>query len=106
MKLFQFWTANYRLEGTSKKLTDYLIGTGGWAYFKMPGLRSLVAYSRLFNFAEVNSTFYQVPNLKTVESWRRMVPPEFEFTVRCNKTVTHDQQFQVNEETCETFRNL
>jgi len=87
-------------------LTDYLIGTGGWAYFKMPGLRSLVAYSRLFNFVEVNSTFYQVPNLKTVEAWRRMVPPEFEFTVRCNKTVTHDQQFQPSEETCETFRNM
>lgn len=87
-------------------MIDYLIGTGGWAYFKMPGLRSLVAYSRLFNFAEVNSTFYQVPNLKAVESWRRMVPPEFEFTVRCNKIVTHDQPFHVNEETCETFRNM
>jgi uncharacterized protein YecE (DUF72 family) len=75
-----------------------VVGTGGWAYFHVPGLRSLTAYSRLFNFVEVNSTFYQIPNLKTVESWRRQVPPEFEFSVRCNKDVTHTYQFQPTEE--------
>ncbi len=64
----------------------------------MPGLRSLTAYSRLFNFVEVNSTFYQAPNLKTVESWRRQVQPDFEFSVRCNKDVTHKYQFQPAEE--------
>jgi uncharacterized protein YecE (DUF72 family) len=79
-------------------LADYLIGTGGWAYFHVPGLRSLTAYSRLFNFVEVNSTFYQIPNLKTVESWRRQVQPDFEFSVRCNKDVTHEYQFHPIEE--------
>jgi uncharacterized protein YecE (DUF72 family) len=87
-------------------LIDYRIGTGGWAYFKVPGLRSLVAYSRLFNFVEVNSTFYQIPNLKAVETWRRMVPPEFEFAVRCNKIVTHEQQFKSDEKTLEVFQNM
>jgi uncharacterized protein YecE (DUF72 family) len=87
-------------------LTDYCIGTGGWAYFKVPGLRSLVAYSRLFNFVEVNSTFYRIPSLKAVESWRRMVSPEFEFSVRCNKIVTHEQQFKSDERTLETFQNM
>jgi uncharacterized protein YecE (DUF72 family) len=79
-------------------LVDYLIGTGGWAYFHVPGLRSLTAYSKLFSFVEVNSTFYQIPNLKTVESWRRQVQPDFEFSVRCNKDVTHKYQFQPTEE--------
>ncbi len=64
----------------------------------MPGLHSLTAYSRLFSFVEVNSTFYQIPNLKTVESWRRQVQPDFEFSVRCNKDVTHKYQFQPAEE--------
>jgi uncharacterized protein YecE (DUF72 family) len=74
----------------------------------------LIAYSRLFNFVEVNSTFYQVPNLKTVESWRRQVPPDFEFSVRCNKDLTHKYQFQPAEDAykilnqmiiiCETLR--
>jgi len=87
-------------------LVNYLIGTGGWAYFQVPGLRPLVAYSRLFDFVEVNSTFYQVPNLKTVEYWRRQVPPDFEFSVRCNRDVTHKCQFQPNEEAYETFDQM
>jgi len=87
-------------------LIDYLIGTGGWAYFKVPGLRSLSAYSRLFSFVEVNSTFYQVPNLKTVESWRRQVPPHFEFSVRCSGDVTHKYQFQSQDEAFVIFDQM
>lgn len=85
---------------------DYLIGTGGWAYLRVPGLRPLVAYSRLFDFVEVNSTFYQVPNLKTVENWRRQTPPDFEFSVRCNRDLTHKHQFQPNEEAHKIFEDM
>lgn len=87
-------------------MVDYLIGTGGWAYFKVPGLRSLVAYSRLFDFVEVNSTFYQVPNLKTVESWRRQVPPDFVFSVRCSRDLTHKYMFQPNEQARVVFDQM
>jgi len=87
-------------------LVDYLIGTGGWAYFGVPGLRPLVAYSRLFDFVEVNSTFYQIPNLRTVESWRRQVPPNFEFSVRCNRDVTHKHQFQPSNEAYNSFEKM
>ncbi len=75
-------------------MTQYLIGAGGWAYFQVPGLHPLVAYSKAFDFVEVNSTFYEIPNLKLVESWRRLVPPNFEFAVRCNKALTHKYKFQ------------
>jgi len=87
-------------------LVDYLIGTGGWAYFRVPGLRSLVAYSGLFDFVEVNSTFYEIPGLKTVESWRRQVPQNFEFSVRCSKIVTHKHQFHPNEEAYDAFGKM
>jgi len=60
----------------------------------VPGTHPLVAYSRAFDFVEVNSTFYEIPNLKLVESWRRLVPPNFEFAVRCNKALTHKYKFQ------------
>ena len=93
------------LEAT-RGLVDYLIGTGGWAYFQVPGLRPLVAYSRLFDFVEVNSTFYQIPRLRTVESWRRQVPQNFEFSVRCNSIVTHKHQFEPNEETYVAFDKM
>ncbi len=75
-------------------LPKYLIGAGGWAYFQVSGLHPLVAYSKAFNFVEVNSTFYKIPSLKLVESWRRLVPPNFEFAARCNKALTHKHKFQ------------
>ncbi len=70
-------------------MTDYLVGTGGWAYFQVPGESSLEAYSKLFNFVEVNYTFYEYPDVKRVEHWRRVVPPNFTFSVRCHQDLTH-----------------
>jgi uncharacterized protein YecE (DUF72 family) len=75
-------------------LTQFLIGTGGWAYFRIPGVHPLAAYSQAFNFVEVNSTFYEIPKMKSVEFWRRIVPPDFEFSVRCNKRITHELEFE------------
>jgi uncharacterized protein YecE (DUF72 family) len=72
-----------------KTLTEYLIGAGGWAYFRVPGVHPLVAYSKAFNFVEVNSTFYQMPSLKEVETWRKLVPPDFQFSVRANRKISH-----------------
>ena len=65
------------------------IGAGGWAYFKVPGLDSLAAYSKAYDFVEVNSTFYTTPSLETVRSWRQRVPDDFMFSVRCHKDLTH-----------------
>ena len=70
-------------------LVNYLIGTGGWAYFKVPGQSSLRAYSRIFDFVEVNYTFYKYPDTRMVEHWRQMVPSHFTFTVRCHQDLTH-----------------
>jgi uncharacterized protein YecE (DUF72 family) len=70
-------------------LADYLIGTGGWAYFKVPNKSSLKAYSEVFNFVEVNYTFYEYPDTRMVEQWRRTVPESFTFAVRCHQDLTH-----------------
>ena len=87
-------------------LTRYLIGAGGWAYFQVPRVHPLVAYSKAFDFVEVNSTFYKIPNLRLVESWRRLVPPKFEFTVRCNKALTHKHKFQPVREAFEVMQKM
>ena len=87
-------------------MKEYLIGTGGWAYFQVPGINSLKAYSRAFNFVEVNSTFYQMPTLKEVEAWRRLVPPDFHFAVRANRAITHRGKLQPMEETLEMFERM
>jgi uncharacterized protein YecE (DUF72 family) len=87
-------------------VSEYLIGTGGWAYFHVPRLHSLVAYSKAFNFVEVNSTFYQIPPLKEVETWRRLVPPDFQFTVRAHRRLSHKGRLEPTQEALETFERM
>jgi len=89
-----------------KVLKEYLIGTGGWAYFKIPGLNSLVAYSKVFNFVEVNTTFYEIPTMKTVEKWRRLVPKNFRFSVRAHHSITHENKLAPTIEAFETFEKM
>jgi len=61
------------------------IGAGGWDYFNIPDGDRLKAYSSAYDFVEVNSTYYRLPSPSTIASWRRRVPPGFEFSVRCQK---------------------
>jgi uncharacterized protein YecE (DUF72 family) len=84
-------------------LEEYLIGAGGWAYFQVPGMHPLVAYSKAFNFVEVNSTFYQIPALKDVETWRKLVPPDFQFSVRAHRSLTHKLKLEPSTETVEVL---
>ena len=84
-------------------MVEYLVGTGGWAYFQVPGKPSLKAYSEVFNFVEVNSTFYEYPNPRIVEEWRRSVPVEFVFSVRCHQDLTHRIRLKPVDEAFEVF---
>jgi uncharacterized protein YecE (DUF72 family) len=84
-------------------LVEYLVGTGGWAYFQVPSKPSLKAYSEIFNFVEVNSTFYEYPNPRIVEDWRRSVPAEFIFSVRCHQDLTHRIRFNPVDEAFKVF---
>jgi uncharacterized protein YecE (DUF72 family) len=70
-------------------MTEFRIGAGGWAYFQVPGLHSLQAYARAYDFVEINSTFYTIPSVRQAQTWRQRVPPPFEFSLRCHKEVTH-----------------
>jgi len=73
-------------------LTTMLIGAGGWAYFRVPEEDALTAYTKAFNFVEVNSSFYEYPDMRTVRSWRRRAPRDFEFSVRCHRDITHQNR--------------
>jgi uncharacterized protein YecE (DUF72 family) len=87
-------------------MKKYLIGTGGWAYFKIPKLKPLVAYSRVFNFVEVNSTFYEIPNISDVQKWRKLVPTDFEFSVRAHRSITHTRRLSPEKNVLETFEKM
>ncbi|MFH2110103.1 MAG: DUF72 domain-containing protein [Candidatus Bathyarchaeota archaeon] len=82
-----------------------LVGTGGWDYLDAEGDR-LKAYSKLFNFVEVNTTFYHVPRLSAVRSWRRRVPRGFTFSVKCHSRATHELGLRPQEETYRTLDRM
>lgn len=82
-----------------------LVGVGGWAYLPVEGDK-LKACSRLYDFVEVNSTFYTYPSLSTVRGWRRRVPQEFEFTVKCHRDVTHRFRLRPRAETFRALRQM
>ncbi|MHA2059305.1 MAG: DUF72 domain-containing protein [Candidatus Ranarchaeia archaeon] len=87
-------------------MAEYRIGGGGWAYFKIPGTPPLEAYSQVFDFVEVNTTFYQIPKIDLVASWRKRVPEDFEFSVKCHQAITHTYQFSPNRQVLDTFQRM
>jgi uncharacterized protein YecE (DUF72 family) len=48
------------------------------------------AYARIFSCVEIQQTFYQPPQIKTLERWRQAVPASFEFTLKAWQLITHD----------------
>jgi uncharacterized protein YecE (DUF72 family) len=48
------------------------------------------AYGRVFSCVEIQHTFYQPPQIKTLERWRLEMPPDFEFTIKAWQLITHD----------------
>jgi len=75
-----------------------LFGTSGWSYdewvgpvYDRGGKSKLAAYSKIFPTAEIDSTFYAYPSKGTVMGWLRYTNPDFVFTAKVPKLVTHEQ---------------
>jgi uncharacterized protein YecE (DUF72 family) len=67
-----------------------LIGVGGWAYFPLKYGNKLEICSKIYDFVEVNSTFYKLPPVDQARKWRASVPTSFEFTMRASMELTHE----------------
>jgi len=48
-------------------------------------------YSTLFNSVEINSTFYKVPQSKTLERWVVETVPDFKFSIKLPRNITHQK---------------
>ena len=48
-------------------------------------------YSRHFNCAEIDSTFYRIPTAKTVEKWRERTPKGLVFAAKAPRAITHQK---------------
>jgi len=73
------------------------VGVGGWAYFPVRQ-NKLALCSKVFDFVEVNSTFYKLPPVKLASKWRDTVPEEFQFSMRASGKLTHEKHLEPSEE--------
>jgi len=71
-----------------------LVGTASWTdpgfierWYpkKMPAHERLGWYAQHFEMVEVNSTFYSVPDARTVERWCAVTPSDFVFNVKLHQ---------------------
>jgi uncharacterized protein YecE (DUF72 family) len=76
------------------------IGTAGWAIprasafrFDSPGTH-LQRYARRFNCAEINSSFHRPHAAATYAKWRDGTPPDFRFSIKLPRTITHELKLQ------------
>ncbi|QEC46517.1 DUF72 domain-containing protein [Baekduia soli] len=74
------------------------IGCSGWSYAGWAGdfypagcpqRRWLEHYATVFDTVELNTTFYRLPALETVQGWVRRTPPGFRFAVKASRYLTH-----------------
>lgn len=84
-------------------------GCCGWSYINLHDFEDLLrekyasklqGYAKLFDAVEINSSFYRLPRISTAEKWRGdadEVNPQFEFTVKAFKGITHLHRFQKKE---------
>lgn len=52
----------------------------------------LCYYASIFNSVEVNSSFYKIPQGRTVERWATEVPEGFRFTFKLSRDITHAKE--------------
>jgi uncharacterized protein YecE (DUF72 family) len=71
------------------------IGTAGWnnpPEFRRPApLSHLQHYAAHFNCVEVNSSFYRAHRRETYARWADQTGPDFQFSVKIPKVVTHER---------------
>ncbi|MEY4636447.1 MAG: hypothetical protein RJA55_2245 [Acidobacteriota bacterium] len=91
-----------------------LVGTSGYNYPEWKGSfypadlaasKMLPYYAGKFRTVEINYTFYRMPTSKIVAGWVAQVPPEFRFTLKAPKRITHDKRLRAAEvaESLRTF---
>lgn len=59
----------------------------------LPRNRWLEFYARHFPAVEIDSSFYRVPSVRTLEHWSTMTGPSFRFCPKLPRTLSHEKRF-------------
>ena len=82
------------------------VGCSGWNYADwrgrlypqgLPQRRWLERYAECFDTVEVNSTFYRLARPAAVARWLEQTPPDFLFTIKASRYLTHIRRLQDTE---------
>jgi uncharacterized protein YecE (DUF72 family) len=83
---------------------EYYLGCSGWSYDGWKGTfynpsdldnrYGLSYYSQIFDFVEIDSTFYRMPSAFIVNNWNKRTPDNFKFAVKFPKVITHDKRLK------------
>lgn len=88
------------------------LGTSGFSYpewrpsfypAELPPRAFLRFYATRFNSVEIDSSFYRVPTLQTVEGWRMSTPPGFRFALKASRRITHFDRLRLSTEALDCF---
>ena len=80
-----------------------LIGTCAWSYDDwrgvfypehLPAGERLAFFARHFGTVEIDSTFYHAPAPHVSEHWAEATPPEFVFSAKLPRLLTHEQRLR------------
>jgi uncharacterized protein YecE (DUF72 family) len=95
---------------------QYYIGCSGWSYSawigpfyssKLENSDWLRYYSQVFDYVEIDSSFYRMPNKFMVRNWVKKTPDNFRFTAKFPKIITHDKHLvDVSEEVYAFLENM
>lgn len=79
------------------------VGTSGWSYGHWRGVlyppeakpaEFFGHYARVFQTAEINSSFYHAPRAETFRKWATAAPEGFVFAVKAHRSVTHEGRLE------------
>lgn len=94
---------------------ETLIGTSGWSYdhwngrfypSDVRGQKRLGYFAQFFRTVEGNSSFHRLPSKTMYAAWYKLTPPDFVFTIKMNREVTHTHKLKLDEETKVRIRLL
>ncbi|MGN6346121.1 MAG: DUF72 domain-containing protein [Candidatus Nitrosocosmicus sp.] len=60
-------------------------------------------YSHVFDYVEIDSSFYRTPGLQMVKNWAMKTPKNFKFTAKFPKVITHDKKLNDVDDELERF---
>lgn len=93
----------------------YRVGTSGYQYRhwrehfypkELPQRRWLAHYAERFNAVEINATFYRLPELQKIRSWRDQVPADFRFVLKFSRYGSHIKRLKDPEASIGPFREV